>query len=656
MAQARSPLAPTSLNTPAITPGKIDYSITDENQPFEVHSDPKSSSFANDAETSPIKPRSSSKHHSPRKAPHEAYHPVPLTEDALRRKEGIAQDVAKDSLAKSKREEDAASTFSAITGYPGMDDTCFSAFSAVSLLDMTQFTRAGQSSPLPSPKKASSEDRIHDNDNIPQTNGHRTPIKAERTLHDEDSPSPTPRPRTSGRDSDETTNLILDFTEQFSALSQSSKRSPTRNARPSPKRFRTQPNLASFASGQRTPSPAKRMLPPSTPSEARHLPTLLDFDIPPAPTPRSIPSITARELEGLKSKFLSEISSLRATISGKTAEIDSLKAAVEDAERRVGEALEQIRDEKGAKESLVAEKLDWQKRDKELQDLLREVKEEIITSEHERQELVQQARDSEKRAEGAMRKVSTLERRLTDMQAPSQSHTTSDQSSEALGDQRSITFTEEEVEAYKQQIAREVHRKFMDKHEKKVIVLKDRYEGRWIEKVQNLERELEELTKENEALKLRRDRTSSKVIPDALPSQAESEEARQQRAVEIQLMEEQKAKLTALTEEIASIKQNNNHLSRQLEQERIEKGDLVAAVEEMLSIQTSSTAPTPEMAPSSGSENLRGSISRGSGLKGPGFGMGSRMPLPGLNRSISGGPRSGIMSNIERMGRGRAVE
>ena len=48
-----------------------------------------------------------------------------------------------------------------------------------------------------------------------------------------------------------------------------------------------------------------------------------------------MPSITPRELESLKSNFLSEISSLKASLSGKEAEVQSLKTAVGDAEKRV---------------------------------------------------------------------------------------------------------------------------------------------------------------------------------------------------------------------------------------------------------------------------------------------------------------------------------
>lgn len=80
-----------------------------------------------------------------------------------------------------------------------------------------------------------------------------------------------------------------------------------------------------------------------------------DFEIPPAPTPRSIPTITPRELESLKSGFMSEISSLKATLSGKEAEVASLKKAVADAERRVGEALEEVRNEAARKEALEIE-------------------------------------------------------------------------------------------------------------------------------------------------------------------------------------------------------------------------------------------------------------------------------------------------------------
>lgn len=119
------------------------------------------------------------------------------------------------------------------------------------------------------------------------------------------------------RDDGNTTNLILDFTDQISGFS--GRLSPTKLARQSPSKCSDHlnnskvPDMSWYGSTSATPS---------------RISNLLDFDIPPAPTPRSMPSITPRELESLKSSFLSEISSLKASLSGKEAEVQSLKTGM----------------------------------------------------------------------------------------------------------------------------------------------------------------------------------------------------------------------------------------------------------------------------------------------------------------------------------------
>jgi chromosome segregation ATPase len=144
---------------------------------------------------------------------------------------------------------------------------------------------------------------------------------------------------------------------------------------------------------------------------------LLDFDIPPAPTPRSMPSITPRELESLKSNFLSEISSLKASLSGKEAEIQSLKTAVGDAEKRVGESLEQVREERNLKDQLAAQKEEWEKRGREMEAVLRNVKEEIVHGEREREDLEGRLDEGERRREAAEMMAQEAESKMAAMKA-----------------------------------------------------------------------------------------------------------------------------------------------------------------------------------------------------------------------------------------------
>ena len=183
----------------------------------------------------------------------------------------------------------------------------------------------------------------------------------------EASPSRTPRsnPSTSRRheSANNTINLLMDYTEQLRHPQQKSpsKRGPTLSP------TRAAPNVG------------------GTPGRTYN--NLIDFDLPPMPTPRSIPSITPRELESLKSTFLSEISSLKASLSGKEAEVSSLKSAVGDAETRVGESQEKLREERARREELEV-------REREVEGVLRSVKEEIVRGDGAREELERRLEES----------------------------------------------------------------------------------------------------------------------------------------------------------------------------------------------------------------------------------------------------------------------
>lgn len=710
MAHSQSALLPRdfNLNTPTTIERKTSY-IVAESHNYSAYQDRENiqidelshgfgSAFDNDVTVSPIKISSRpdmsvkrSKMRSPSKSPRKEVvsrkgsveHAItPLTEEALRENEGLTKaiQILEDDRNEStdhNAENDTASTIEPHQGYPGMDETDFTTFSAVPNTDMTLFAQLGHSPTKTissSPTKFSNQPRYPDNEAAtPQKIGSSTPVSATTRHFDDGSPSPTPR-RKQKNSEDDTTNLILDFTEQFNAFSQSSNRSPSRSGRLSPKKSQTQPDLASYISGRRTPSPNKR---PTTPSGPRHYANLLDFDLPPAPTPRSIPSITARELESLKSSFLSQISSLRATLSGKEAEVNSLKDAVGDAERRVGEALEKIREESGTKESLQAEKLDWERRDKEMQTVLRNVKEVNIQADRERDNLQQKFDESDRKREEAEAKLIEAQSKIAGLESGS-----SFLASENGNETPMQTNANGNVEAAVEKVAKELHSLYRQKHEAKVSALKDSYRARWERKVHELESKIEDFSRKNEELRLGRDATMSGVLPGTLPvgqnSDGHAHPHHQDRAAEDQRFQEIQAKLASVEDELSNTKHRNDSLLIQLEKERLEMADLVAATEEMM--QLSLHAPSSSVvaavdirhaASNSGSGSPKASTFRAPGLgpKPPGLGTGeSRIGrMGGVGKGgvglsggsggvgvVGGGPRSGIMGNIERMGRGRA--
>ncbi|KAF5006359.1 hypothetical protein FDECE_7262, partial [Fusarium decemcellulare] len=415
-------------------------------------------------------------------APRSTHERTMSLEDAVRQNEGLkrAIEIFEDEQSVLENDEDEMDvTTGTINVTPPAqmdvdesicpDDTMASTFSTFSAVpNLTMFAKLGQS-----PTKFSDV-------------GDLTPRASKRA---DPSPSRTPRPM-SMQDSGNTTNL-LDFTEHL----RFPQKTPSKGSL-SPSR--TAPNMA------------------ATPS--RQFTNLIDFDIPPMPTPRSVPSITPRELESLKSNFLSEISSLKASLSGKEAEVQSLKAAVGDAEKRVGESLEQLREERGLKEQLAVEKEGWENRGREMETVLRKVKDEIVISQREREELEQKLEESEKRREAAEMMHQEAESKMAGMRAGKDVDKSSPEKPKSPGS------SNHEVEIAVERVARELHALYKSKHESKVTALKKSYESRWEKRVRELEDKIEELGEDNERLRVGRDATMTKVEPDS----AETEERKAQ--------------------------------------------------------------------------------------------------------------------------------
>ena len=545
-----------------------------------------------------------------------------------------------------------------------MYDTCLSTFSAVP--DMTTFAKLRSGSPMKSMRGIAAPNPAHGMDEY-RRNGPTTPSTARRAYGasaflDGNSPvdSPTPRRKVS-RDMQNPVDSanLLDFTDQMNfhprqsmqnARFSPSRRSPLRSAR------------------QSIRSPGK-------------MSSLLDFDIPPAPTPRSIPTVTPRELESLKSGFMSEISSLKATLSGKEAEVASLKTAVTDAERRVGEALEEIRNEAANKEALEMEQAEWGRQAKEMESVLRSVQSELMEGERERERLTKKAEEAEKSKERLERKIVELESQLSAVRASSLS--SSAKTSASQQSSNSAVDTAREVQDAVEKVARELHTLYKGKHETKVAALKKSYESRWEKRLREVEKKLTASREENEHLRVERDNAQSESMAAANTSQFAREN--DEHEAEKRVME---AQIKGLQQEMAALKEDTERIRSDLKTERAEKGDLVAAVDEWLAMQQAQPAPSqPRSREASVSSSVHHdqledqrqpsrevtpdefnrSVSRSvSGSIRPPATAEKRIPRFGApgghSRGNSGGksgiamptPGRGIMGSIERMGRGGA--
>lgn len=416
---------------------------------------------------------------------------------------------------------------------------------------------------------------------------------------------------------------------------------PARSGGLSPSR--TEPNLLSYINNQR--SPTKGRASGATPSRQSNLLNLLDFELPPPPTPRSAPAFTLREVESLKSSYLSQISSIKAKLSGKEAEVDSLKKALEDAERRVGESQESARTEKLKREQAEQDKADWEKRGLDVEIVLKNVKAEVHKSEAEKEALVRRTEESERRAEDAEARNLDLQARLASM--PVAKGPNGEEAAPSVTGEEIQRLVQAQLDQKIESVSRELHSVYKKKHETKVATLKKSYEARSEKKCAELQAKVDELLRNIEELQLAKEATFSGEVPQSSISQQEYQELRHSAEKHRAEIEEQSARLVGLNEELRAVKREQSRLMQELEQERLEKGELVAAVDEMLLLQATDGAPAAI-------EDFKKSISRPSGLRAPGGGYGSgesrigRAPL-GLPRNNS---KSKMMSNIERMGMG----
>lgn len=409
------------------------------------------------------------------------------------------------------------------------------------------------------------------------------------------------------------------------------------------------------------PSPQKHTFVPATPADRRganHLGDLLDIDLEPMATPRSIPSVTPRELETLRSDMQSQISSLSATLSGKEAEVMALKRAITDAEVRCGNSLEELRNERSARESMEQEKAEWERRGREMENVLREVRQEIMIGEREREKLRKQGDDAEKRAEEQEVKILELQTMLESSRR--QNSVSPSKEAGSLAPTGLAAEIDSAVKDATERVARELHSLYKSKHETKVEALKKSYAARWEKQVRELQENLKSAKDEIVKMQTERDATMSGVVP----GQAQMLEGLQREKEEMQAEKSMlHARIKGLEEESSTMRAENEDLRQNLDKERAEKGELVAQVDLFLSIEAdmgskASTASEekPTEAPSP-SKELRTSLSGGrprpiSMLKPPGKFTGTGIPGPGKTPIGRGIPRGGIMEGIARMGAG----
>lgn len=337
---------------------------------------------------------------------------------------------------------------------------------------------------------------------------------------------------------------------------------------------------------------------PATPSEARKANfavnglghDLLDIDLEPMATPRSIPTVTPRELETLRSELQSRISGLEATLSGKEAEVSALKRSITEAEIRAGKTSEELRTERAAKDDLERERAELERRSREMENVLREVKQNAFVEEREREKMKKEIAESERKAEEAEVKILELtaslqtlrEERIRNSPSPLKIADPS-----TPGGTGGVIDVDAAVKQATESVARELHALYKSKHERKVADLKVSYEKRWARKVEGLEQDLKKSQEELLKLQTERDATMSGIIP----GQAEREKEQKEKEELLERNEKAEAErkmlqaqVAGLEEQMATMRGECEALRKEVEQERIEKGELVAQVDLFLTM------------------------------------------------------------------------
>ena len=508
-----------------------------------------------------------------------------------------------------------------------------STFSAVPNVDMTQFAglRGG---PSPTKTDAWSPSKQLRNSYFQQTpatakRGGASPRENDSDEDNDDADvEATPRRPAGGGDATD----LLNFTGQTDIFIPPPQQSTTRTSRRSPSGRGAFPVRVSPTKSQAQIDRERANFQPrghaldfslETPSRGRR-DNLLDLDIDPLPTPRSVPTITPRELESLRSELTSQISALRATLSGKEAEVSALKRAITEAEARCGTALEDVRNEKTKVESLENEREAWNKRQFEMEGILRDVRQEVLVR-------TRDAEKSDRKVEEMERKVGDWEGRNRELEAQVETlrrrvAAAATATATGAGEVGEVTMKLMDVDAAvkdaTERVARELHSLYKGKHETKVAALKKSYESRWEKRVKELEIQLKDSQDELLQLRTERDATLSGPLRPSAASEAEKEKLRE----ESETLEAEKkmleARISGLESELASTKEESEIVRSELEKQRSENGELVAAVDAMLQLQDEINVPaTASSSPSKtnhhhtlqhGLENLRGSISRSS--------------------------------------------
>jgi chromosome segregation ATPase len=229
-------------------------------------------------------------------------------------------------------------------------------------------------------------------------------------------------------------------------------------------------------------------------------------------------------------------------------------------------------------------KEDMERRSREMEEVLREIKQNAFVEEREREKLRRQAEEAERKTEEAEVKILELNASLETLRSDRLNATPSPAKHPATPG--GTIDVDTAVKNATESVARELHALYKTKHERKVADLKVSYEKRWVKQVDTLRAELKASQDEVVKLQTEKEATMSGVVPghsDALfKMEGQIEELRrwnedlnaQKKVVE--------AESAGLQSQVETLTGETISLRNELQQERVEKGELVAQIDEFL--------------------------------------------------------------------------
>lgn len=328
-----------------------------------------------------------------------------------------------------------------------------------------------------------------------------------------------------------------------------------------------------------------------TPNKAEkksHRETFLDESLlspPPSTTPGSRPSISRRELDIIKAPLELEISALKESSDLRDTEINSLQERLLDSEKKVAEAMRCMQQESELRKDAEGARDEWRHRTGRLQKEMDSILLDAFEKDRHEKELMNKVDEVEGVNQKLQEKVSSLERELLMTRESLQSVRTSSKLADNSRSEITQEYVEKQVGEAVTKVAGDLHTVYKEKHESKVAALKKSYAARWDKRIKDIETKLSAALEENTQL---RSSHSTKPLTESRSTNTSVEEGEdkltQERAKHFEEKRVLEARVDGLTRELSDVNDHVEALQAELKTERMEKDELVATVEEWLSI------------------------------------------------------------------------